>query len=217
MRYRVREDLFYCRVSNHIVFLDLSADRYFALQPGKAAQFDRLLSNGADGPEGEKMASRFVRQNILVESDAGEQPPPFSLDSFHTVVNPGGSAPPARRRLTALIALIHWRTRYRLNGLPGVTRRYRHLGRSTMVKRAAPAGEIIAAFSWAEQVVTAHDHCVPRSLALASALRASGHRPTVVIGVQLRPFAAHCWVQLGAAIANDQLDTIRPYTPILAI
>jgi hypothetical protein len=38
-----------------------------------------------------------------------------------------------------------------------------------------------------------------------------------VIGVKLRPFAAHSWVQSGPWLVNDRIDMIRAYTPIMAV
>ncbi|MBA2934622.1 lasso peptide biosynthesis B2 protein [Sphingomonas sp. CGMCC 1.13654] len=217
MNYRVRDGLHYCHVSSHIVFLNLVADRYFALQPDKAAQFDRLLSGAELAAETTAIASSFMRQNLLVESDAELDKPPVLPELGQSLAITRAPTPSMRRSLEALTSLVKWRVRYSRRGLPAIAARYRLGSGPVDFEPRVSVADIIAAFSWAEQIVTAHDHCVPRSVALASTLRANGFAPTVVIGVQLRPFAAHCWVQLGADIANDQLDTIRPYTPILVM
>ena len=36
-------------------------------------------------------------------------------------------------------------------------------------------------------------------------------------GVKLRPFQAHCWVQVGDAIVTDRLDVVRNFTPIRVV
>jgi hypothetical protein len=36
-----------------------------------------------------------------------------------------------------------------------------------------------------------------------------------VMGVSGRPFAAHCWVQVGDRVVNDTLDHVILFTPIL--
>ncbi|RYM07421.1 lasso peptide biosynthesis B2 protein [Sphingobium cupriresistens] len=42
-------------------------------------------------------------------------------------------------------------------------------------------------------------------------------RPDVVLGVQLGPFSAHCWVQHEDRLVNDRVDMVRTFTPILVL
>lgn len=46
--------------------------------------------------------------------------------------------------------------------------------------------------------------CLFDSLALARFLILSGHRIELVFGVRVNGFAAHCWVEAGGAIVNDE-------------
>jgi hypothetical protein len=46
---------------------------------------------------------------------------------------------------------------------------------------------------------------------------AKGIRPDVVLGVQLGPFSAHCWVQHEDRLVNDRVDMVRTFTPILVL
>ena len=41
--------------------------------------------------------------------------------------------------------------------------------------------------------------------------------PELVLGVKLRPFEAHCWVQYGDLLVSDHLGTVEPFTPILVL
>jgi hypothetical protein len=41
--------------------------------------------------------------------------------------------------------------------------------------------------------------------------------PRWVFGVQSRPFAAHCWLQLGGVVLNDTVDHVKRYTPIMVV
>ncbi len=70
--------------------------------------------------------------------------------------------------------------------------------------------------SWlARRLWSSRDRCLPRSLALTHALRASGSAARLVLGVALNPFTAHAWVQDGDRVVNDTLDHAALFTPIL--
>lgn len=77
--------------------------------------------------------------------------------------------------------------------------------------------DLAAQFARTAHLTQAHDRCLPRSLALARYALARGWPVDLVMGVHLRPFAAHCWVQAGTDLLNDRLDNIRPFSPILVV
>jgi hypothetical protein len=54
-------------------------------------------------------------------------------------------------------------------------------------------------------------------LALVDFLAYLHFYPDLVIGVRLAPFSFHAWVQFGDIVLNDEVDTVRPYTPILVV
>jgi hypothetical protein len=58
------------------------------------------------------------------------------------------------------------------------------------------------------------DACFPRSLAFRHLAMRRGHHPSLVFGVKIDPFAAHCWVQTGARVDNDSIECVRLFTPI---
>jgi hypothetical protein len=64
---------------------------------------------------------------------------------------------------------------------------------------------------------TAHRRCLVDSLALSVYLTKSGIPCTFVIGVSLKPFAAHSWVQMNEMVLNDTAEHVQTFTPILAI
>ena len=65
-------------------------------------------------------------------------------------------------------------------------------------------------------MVTRHDQCLLRSLALVRWATSRGMALDLVFGVTARPFQAHCWVQHGNLVLNDSLDHVINFTPILA-
>jgi hypothetical protein len=52
---------------------------------------------------------------------------------------------------------------------------------------------------------------------LSEFLARHGIHPVWIFGVQARPFAAHCWLQLNGTVLNDTVDHVIGYTPIMAV
>jgi hypothetical protein len=63
----------------------------------------------------------------------------------------------------------------------------------------------------------AHDQCLFHALTLTRFLGAHGVYPTWVIGVRLRPWGAHSWVQHDHWLLDATPEAVREYTPILAV
>lgn len=59
--------------------------------------------------------------------------------------------------------------------------------------------------------------CMLDSLAMLEFLSCYGVRPFWVIGVQMKPFAAHSWLQYGECVLNGTPVFVRAYTPILVV
>ncbi|MFL6604476.1 MAG: lasso peptide biosynthesis B2 protein [Steroidobacteraceae bacterium] len=57
--------------------------------------------------------------------------------------------------------------------------------------------------------------CLFDSLALLEFLASAQIFPNWVFGVMANPFAAHCWVQAGCIVLNDDLEQVSGYTPIM--
>jgi hypothetical protein len=60
-------------------------------------------------------------------------------------------------------------------------------------------------------------NCLRDSIALLRFLIRRGVAAELVIGVKLYPFAAHCWVQQGPLILNDNLGGAAGFAPILVL
>src|SRR3546814_13620749 len=66
-----------------------------------------------------------------------------------------------------------------------------------------------AAFQHASLWMGEADQCLARSIAFRMLAFRLGFAPTLVLGVKLDPFAAHCWVQSEDCVANDSLSRVR--------
>jgi len=59
--------------------------------------------------------------------------------------------------------------------------------------------------------------CLYRAWLLRRLLRTAGQDATWVFAVKTWPFGAHCWLQVGDAVLDDDPDRVNRYTPILAV
>jgi len=77
--------------------------------------------------------------------------------------------------------------------------------------------DALGAFMTTRKFVASFDKCLPRSIALVDYLAEANLFPYFVMGVKMKPFAAHAWVQLNDTVLNDSVDTVTRYTPILVV
>ena len=59
--------------------------------------------------------------------------------------------------------------------------------------------------------------CLWRAYLLRRFLQAGGLDADWIFGVRTCPFSAHCWLQSGDLLLDDDLDRVGLYTPILAV
>lgn len=76
---------------------------------------------------------------------------------------------------------------------------------------------LVGAVREAAPFIPFEGECLHRAYVLRRWLHHEGYRPTWVFGVRTWPFAAHCWLQIGALVVGDTLDRVRHYTPIRAV
>jgi Transglutaminase-like superfamily len=76
----------------------------------------------------------------------------------------------------------------------------------------------VAATFFALRTTISRPHvCLHDSLVLMDLLLRNGLSPTMVFGVKLRPFEAHCWLQHGDTALNDDAGYIERYSPIMSV
>src|SRR5690606_34015356 len=80
---------------------------------------------------------------------------------------------------------------------------------------AESAAFLTARFCETARRLAQNNNCLVRSLALRHYLNHHGASATIVFGVTACPFKAHCWLQDGDLVLNDELDAVAPFTPIL--
>jgi hypothetical protein len=208
--------LSFCRIDNRTLFLDLPTDRYFGLAGPLDRAFQALLDTGAADPA----LAILVERGLIIPCPEGGRPSPCPAASPVPILPPP-SEPPARPSLLAIAMALatraHWALRVRYCPLAAnIDRlaRRKDAGAPMPKPTAAAIARLAEAHRRAGLILSARDQCLPTSMALMAALTKRGARPTLVLGVKLDPFQAHCWVELAGAVLNDAPDHVRPFTPI---
>lgn len=221
MGHALRSGVSFCRVAGRLMFLDAPNDRYFCLSPVAEESFRRLA-------EGREMDADQRRALNRLEIDGLLEPCPGSVRPLACAARPPADESlldldRERASLWQLAAAgFHLATvpaALRLRGFGAViarTRRLKARPRSAGIS-FDQARHVACAFERTSDLVTAHDRCLARSIAIARRLLALGGRPDLIIGVKLQPFRAHCWVQLDRWLVNDRAEIVRDFTPILIV
>ena len=79
------------------------------------------------------------------------------------------------------------------------------------------AAMLAEAFRRAALITGSLNQCLAISIAMTRKAIANNLDVDLVMGVRLRPFQAHAWIQHGDLLLSDELDTVIPFTPILLI
>lgn len=218
MYHRLRDGLGWCICDQQAVFLDLERDRYFRLRPDDDRYFQRWARSETLDPA--ELAG-LVRAGVIIACDS---PRPPSLPAWSEApVADLADGITARARLIdigrCLVAQHHATSLLRQGRL---AERIAALSRDGRPGSARPDGaeavdRIAAGFASAPLALRKAGQCLPRALAANALCRAAGVATTLVFGVQLQPFGAHCWLQWGARVVVGDAEHARMFTPILAV
>lgn len=94
------------------------------------------------------------------------------------------------------------------------------VGREVRVPRAHVAASVpmlASRFARARRLVPLSGNCLTDSLALVRWLHEHGAGATLIFGVKLDPFAAHCWVQTNEVLLNDHVERVERFIPVRAV
>jgi len=249
-QYVMARHVFACVQGEHVVFLDVRKDRYFALEsartaglglfvPGwpvplpvervsysadstaqvRAEQLDRGAVSG--------VISLLLEKGILV-TEAGDGKPAAATVAEPLLGDMTADALDERPRigpglfLRFVVSAVRARLLLKHRTFEAVVERVRHRtlqsGRATSSLSVSHLDELVAAFATLRPFFfAAKDACLFDALALSEFLAGYRVYPQWVFGVQSRPFAAHCWLQLDGLVLNDTVDHVKRYTPIMVV
>lgn len=199
-------------IEDDLVALDLDNDAYFCL-PGLAPH---LVTEG----DGRWTASSAVLADGLLEtglfqSTVSRQPGPALTPAARTSrgYEGRGSGSMAGVALAAIMARWAWRIHGR--SLKALVARSPNLPlRHDQVAEAMADARL---FDHWVPWVPGQGQCLYRAYLLRAFLASRGRGATWVFGVRTWPFSAHCWLQVGDVLLDDDLDRVGLYTPIMAV
>ena len=237
MPYYLASDAHACELTHGAVFLDLRTVRYLAVEPrylpvlrARVAGWPRSPTAGSvavESPAGQAdfLNALFARGLIAttpcartlaqaqIESATEAQHPDWDLRSRSTT------------RAGSVLAFTQcvWAVRQALSrGTLKTFFLHLHQTRVALSTEGTDDGLRIAALLtelcrlrvW---FYTARDRCLVDSLVLASYLLREKVDARFVLGVCLRPFSAHAWIQVGRVVLDDSVEHVREYAPILIV
>ena len=201
--------VFLAMVGEDAVVLDLRADAYGCL-PDLA---DRVRLVGHEVEAQPDMLAELGELGLLGEAagPARRALPPLparELEPDHL----------RRGRLDSLAFVRAVQAARRLGPHPAIQR---HLARlpPSPARRADPgrAAGLTATFQRLLPWTPGQGACLYRAFVLLGLLRRAGQDAVWVFGVRTWPFSAHCWLQIGDAVLDDDPERVGVYTPILAV
>lgn len=196
------------------MFMDVNEDSYFMLEPTEERAFLELV-NGR--PAAATLPREFAPpggpEGLRIEPVRCARPHRSALERHHE-----------GRGSTLADLLAIWRStlqaRSELRRQP-IGKILAGLGRSATARReplgASNPAVLAMRFAAARRLVPIAMNCLTDSLALLRWLAAYGSGATLVFGVKLDPFAAHCWAQRDGLLLNDHPERVERFTPVRTI
>jgi hypothetical protein len=236
--YRLAEHIYVCASSQGAVFLDLRTDAYVGVDPVQSDALANLVERwpvagrvSASLADGRELAET-LRARGLLETNAGRLHPHGDpcresrlplLPSVTDELIPWDRMPRVRIRLHHLLAFLRsllialWMLRCR--SLLATARRFeerrRHAGSRS---NHAMTCDLLSVYTRLRMLSFARKgRCLLDSVVLVEFLAAYGIHARWVIGVHIRPFSAHSWVQETQSVLNGTPSFIRHFQPILVI
>ncbi|MBO9547121.1 lasso peptide biosynthesis B2 protein [Caulobacter sp.] len=219
MTLTVPDHIGFCTIQDRIAILDASRNRYFTLPLALNAAFRRFVGDG-DGPASADDLQRLLRRGLLADGERTrvlDVPTPTSsyLEDGQIGDTTLSQVLRVGRRLFAARRAVERRPFAEVVKQLDQRRARRPAG--TAGAATLDLCKAVSQFLAARRFVPIAPVCLHDSLALLSYLEPLGFYPTLVFGVALDPFSAHCWVQADGLVLNDALHRARSHTPILAL
>jgi hypothetical protein len=236
-RYALADHVFVCVNGEHLVLLDVKEDRYWALEASATSGLGALVGGwpvkgadetNAEAPTAETQAAIDVLRGRGLLTDSvplgKDATPVIATTPTRELISDSEQAGGAQAGSWwgFIVASAQAKIALRTQAFERVIRRVRE--RKAAVGPESPpfdverARRLVAAFMHRRVFLfSSRNECLYDSLALLEYLARFGLHADWVFGVQTRPFAAHCWVQLGDIVFNDTVEHVSGYTPIMVV
>ena len=235
--YHLSRQAFLCETCRYYVFMNLTGDNYLYVPREDLAELVPWIHGGPLGPRKARpaktrpsaaaiaLAAELVAAGVLMEGLPDHEVPmrlaatPISdLASARPPLDPPGRS----LHLFASVAtsLIYARRALRSTPISLIVDAVAERKRALSAVEPAEwnrAAQLTKAFLHHRPLFPWDYRCLFDSLALIRFLSRFRLYPDWVFGVQDDPFSAHCWVQAGPLVLNDDLERVRSYTSIMTI
>lgn len=219
--YRLADGVSFGEIGGLPVFLDLRRDRYFRLDAGVVETFVGVLRDGGSPSRRSDHLDYLVGAGLLAHSvkPVAIAPTPSFIPEA-SALDEGLCKQPFNPVAIAEIWITLGRVRRQLGRgqLPRLIAHYR--SRKAEGRDGSTSGGAMGLardYLGARRIVPVEPNCLSDSLTLAYYLARRFEFPSIVFGVKLDPFGAHCWLQTGSEILNDAADRVREFTPVLVV
>lgn len=219
--YRLHDDLSFCRIDGHTIFLDTRNDRYFRLSENLERRFIEHIEGATCSPDD---IAPLVERNILTDA------PPLpnathnaiKIASRSVLESPSIHASCGAGAVAEVFATVLWtQIQLKMRKLKAILDdRIDFWCRTAELERSRPESHLLneaLIFLKARKFVPIETCCLLDSLSIATFLTRRHLHANVVFGVTSDPFSAHCWVQSEDIILNDTVGNTRAYTVIRVI
>jgi hypothetical protein len=213
------------------IVLNISRDRYYCLQHEdfvavgleSAASVDKCCPQAAPRRDesGATLRSLISAGIVTSNPDLGkpfaDTPLVYHSDVLANQDHLPAVSPFALPRFFTACVWTDWSLRNRPIDLTLATLRVR---RDRLVDRAPEDRELVArlvgVFNRLRPLYPRSYRCLFDALALLDFLVRHGLSPKIVFGVIADPFQAHCWLQLGTLLINEDDERVRRFAPIMS-
>lgn len=226
MKLRIKPGLHFCLAEGRTIFLDEDTSRYFCIPEDVDRAFQLMIL--ADGKLDDGTDDTLITDLISLEILEGEHTEEGRIERPSPVIAPTNDlGPPSVYAAPAFEIAAAFIERLRSNRIAArhdiadvrrlIERERRRFGHGHPEPVPTSHLAVSAAFEVSDFVFGRNDRCLPRAIAMIRRCLRIGHNPSLVIGVRINPFTAHCWVQQGSTVVGDSIDIARIYTPICAL
>ncbi len=215
MAYSLAPHLHFALARDHAILLDVRADRYRAMGARAAGVLHQIATGAAI--EDEEVLRDLIAADILHCGDdvARRATMVRPARQVRDVPDGPGTSLSALRVLAGLTRIIG---RQRWRGFEACLTIAAKSKVAQPLRRDPDASVRIAkAYARARRWVPIRPICLRDSLCLLALLNRAGLDASLVLGVRVDPFAAHCWVQVDDMLLSDELDVVAEFTPILVL
>lgn len=207
----------WCIANDRVVLLDLKADSYSCLPPAADQAWRKQWAGETLSASDAAALKDLVDTGVLVSGQTLLNPPSTQTVSRSLLDEIDADTAPVSLEAAwdQVLTACQLKTCSLFALIAGVRERKRAEPFAYTTTKSKQCD--IARFMASRRLVSRQSQCLRTSLALVSFLARRRCYPDLVIGVRMRPFAAHAWVQAADKVLNDAVDAVAPYTPILVV